>query len=114
MMMSPRHDCARRAVSAMSDLELDRRIALQGRCASSRVDPDEWFPCTLEVAKARYQAARAIAICITCPVRADCLEFSLRHAHDVAAYGIWGGLVEQERQLLRRKWLAGTSVTELL
>lgn len=114
MMMSPRRGRARGGASAMTDRELGRQIAQQSRCAGSRVDPDEWFPCTMEVAKARHEAARAIAVCITCPVRADCLEFSLRHAYDVGAYGIWGGLVEQERKLLRRKWLAGTSVTELL
>jgi len=66
------------------------------------------------VAKARDQAAQAIAVCARCPVRPDCLELSLRHACGIGAHGVWGGLVEEERQSLRRRWLAGTSVTEFL
>jgi WhiB family redox-sensing transcriptional regulator len=86
----------------------------EARCARSQVDPDEWFPISPDVAQARREAARAIAVCMTCPVRPDCLEFSLRRAHDEGAHGIWGGLVEKERRTLRRRWLAGASVSELL
>ncbi len=100
--------------SELTDSELAGRVYRQARCAGSRVDPDEWFPVTLDVAKAREQAARAIAVCAACPVRADCLELSLRRASDIGAYGIWGGLVEAERRSLRRRWLAGTNVTEFL
>ena len=69
---------------------------------------------THDVAKARDQAAQAIAVCARCPVRPDCLEISLRHAFGIGAHGVWGGLVEEERRSLRRRWLAGTSVTEFL
>jgi WhiB family transcriptional regulator, redox-sensing transcriptional regulator len=85
-----------------------------GPCASSRVDPDAWFPMTWDVAMARDQAAHAIAVCARCPVRPDCLELSLRHAFGVGSHGVWGGLVEEERRAIRRAWLAGTSVTEFL
>lgn len=105
---------ARYRADELTDDELTVRVYQQARCACSRIDPDEWFPLTLDVVKARSQAARAIAVCITCPVRADCLEFSLRHAFDVGAHGVWGGLVERERRALRRRWLAGASVAELL
>jgi transcription factor WhiB len=71
-------------------------------------------PIAQDVAAAREQAADAIAVCEVCPVRAECLEFSLRHGSDFGAYGVWGGLVEAERRSLRRRWLGGTSVTELL
>ena len=67
---------------------------------------------THDVAKARNQAAQAMAVCARCPVRPDCLELSLRHTWGVGAGGVWGGLVEEERRSLRRRWLAGTSVTE--
>ena len=97
-----------------TDGELAGRVYGQARCASSCLDPDEWFPLALDVAKARDQAANAIAICTDCPVRADCLELSLRHPFDIGAYGVWGGLVEGERRALRRQWLAGTRVTEFL
>ena len=61
----------------------------QARCASSCLDPDEWFPLTADVAGAREQAARAIAICAECPVRPDCLELSLRHSFGIGAHGVW-------------------------
>jgi WhiB family redox-sensing transcriptional regulator len=97
-----------------TDSELIVRVFREARCACSPVDPDEWFPISPDVARARTEAARAIAVCTTCPVRADCLEFSLRHAFDAGAYGVWGGLVERERRTLRRRWLAGASVSELI
>jgi WhiB family redox-sensing transcriptional regulator len=105
---------ARCEPSELTDRELAGRVYRQARCAGSRLDPDEWFPVALDVAKARDQAANAIAICDDCPVRAYCLELSLRHPGDIGAYGVWGGLVEGERRALRRQWLAGTRVTELL
>jgi hypothetical protein len=54
-----------------NDRELLGRVYRQARCARSCLDPDEWFPLTADVARAREQAARAIAICAGCPVRAD-------------------------------------------
>jgi WhiB family redox-sensing transcriptional regulator len=98
----------------LTDRELAGRVYRLARCASSRVDPDAWFPMTWDVAKARDQAAHAIAVCARCPVRPDCLELSLRHAFGIGSHGVWGGLVEEERRAIRRAWLAGTSVTEFL
>ncbi len=100
--------------SQSTDRELAGRVYRQAQCAGSCLDPDEWFPITADVAKARDQAANAIAICTRCPVRADCLELSLRHPGDIGAHGVWGGLVEGERRALRRRWLAGTRVSEFL
>lgn len=42
-----------------------------------------------------YREAKAKAICATCAVRVECLEYavSIREPH-----GIWGGLNEQERR----------------
>ena len=104
----------RRELRDLTDGELAGRVYRQARCAGSPVDPDDWFPVTHDVAKARDQAAQAIAVCARCPVRPDCLELSLRHACGIGAHGVWGGLVEEERRSLRRRWLAGTSVTEFL
>jgi WhiB family transcriptional regulator, redox-sensing transcriptional regulator len=104
----------RREPRDLTDGELAGRVYRQARCAGSPVDPDDWFPVTHDVAKARDQAAQAIAVCARCPVRPDCLELSLRHACGIGAHGVWGGLVEEERRSLRRRWLAGTSVTEFL
>lgn len=114
MVLAARSCSVRYEPGVLTDRELAVRVYRQARCAGSRVDPDEWFPLTMDAAKARDQAAGAIAICTACPVRADCLELSLRHATDIGAHGVWGGLVEGERLALRRSWLAGTSVAELL
>jgi hypothetical protein len=76
-------------------------------CAHSALDPDEWFPIATGIAPARAEAARALAVCAVCPVRAECLELSLRHWAVVGQHGIWGGLVETERDTLRREWLNG-------
>ena len=43
------------------------------RCADAGLDPDQWFPVSTEAAKARHEAAAAIAICGSCLVRAGCL-----------------------------------------
>jgi WhiB family transcriptional regulator, redox-sensing transcriptional regulator len=43
---------------------------------------------------------RAKAICAGCPVRAQCLEHSLRVEEP---YGIWGGMAETERHSRRRR-----------
>ena len=114
MLMVSRPRRVRREPHDLTDGELVGRVYRLARCAGSRIDPDDWFPVTRDVAKARDQAAHAIAVCVCCPVRPDCLELSLRHAFGVGAHGVWGGLVEEERRAVRRRWLAGTSVTEFL
>lgn len=42
--------------------------------------------------------AKAIAICERCPVRAECLEWALKHDE----LGVWGGTSEATRRSLRR------------
>ena len=62
-------------------------------------EPELFFPMgppTLVTA----QTARAKAVCVRCPVRDDCLEWSLVTAQDA---GVWGGLDEDERRELRRR-----------
>jgi hypothetical protein len=102
----------------VASLTVDELLACvmssQARCASSGVDPDEWFPITAAADGARVEASRALALCATCPVRGECLELSLRQWAGVGRHGIWGGLVEAERSLLRVKWLAGVPVAALL
>lgn len=44
--------------------------------------------------------AMAKAICATCPVREECLEFAMRTNDQ---YGIQGGMTAKERQALRRR-----------
>lgn len=58
------------------------------------LDTNLFFPATDE------EAGRARAICATCPVREECLEFALATHQDD---GVWGGLTETERRRLRRR-----------
>ena len=59
-------------------------------------DPDLFFPVSA-AGPAANQAATAKAVCGQCPVRSQCLDFALSSRQ---AYGIWGGLTEQERSRL--------------
>jgi WhiB family redox-sensing transcriptional regulator len=86
----------------------------QARCASTEVDVDEWFPVSNRWEQARAEAARALAVCAECPVRPECLEFSMRQWNETGRYGVWGGLLEDERKAARKEWLTGVSVMHLL
>ncbi len=106
---------ARQGPAGLTDRELVAHVTSpRALCTGAGVDPDDWFPITAEAAKARSQAARALALCAACPVRAECLELSLRHWNDIGQHGVWGGLVEADRRCIREQWLTGASVTELL
>ena len=84
------------SVQRLTDDDLRARVARQARCAGSGLDPDQWYPVSIEPARARHEAAAAIAVCTSCPVRAQCLELSLRH-WDIGQHGVWGGLVATDR-----------------
>jgi WhiB family transcriptional regulator, redox-sensing transcriptional regulator len=84
-----------------TDQALWARVIRHARCADGTHDPEQWFPVSVQIEKARQEAAAAIAVCSSCPVRAQCLALSLRH-WDIGQHGIWGGLVAAERAALRR------------
>ncbi|MGH3120942.1 MAG: WhiB family transcriptional regulator [Streptosporangiaceae bacterium] len=100
---------------ALTDEELQYFVAspLAG-CADTPLDPDEWFPISAQAARARSEASRALAVCTACPIRAECLEVSLRQWNDAGQHGIWGGFVEADRHSLRREWRQGVPVRTLL
>jgi WhiB family redox-sensing transcriptional regulator len=100
---------------ALTDEELQNFVAssLAG-CADTLLDPDEWFPVSAQAARARAEASRALAVCTVCPIQAECLELSLRTWSGAGRYGIWGGLLEAERNSLRHDWRQGVSVPTLL
>jgi len=87
--------------TSATDRALWARVIGYARCADSSLDPDEWFPVSAEIGKARQEAAAAIAVCADCPVRAECLALSLRH-WEIGQHGVWGGLVAGERAALPR------------
>ena len=84
-------------------LPLWAEVISHARCAGSVLDPDDWFPVSPQPEIARREADAAIALCMACPVRAQCLELSLRH-WDIGQHGVWGGLLPAERTELRRRW----------
>ncbi|MFQ5554985.1 MAG: WhiB family transcriptional regulator [Acidimicrobiia bacterium] len=63
-----------------------------GTCRNE--DPFLFFPQTPSDTK------RACAICAMCPVRVDCLEYSLEAGE---RFGVWGGVSEQQRHRLLRQ-----------
>ena len=83
-----------------ADRALWVRVIRHARCAGSSLDPDQWFPVSVEIGKARQEAAAAITVCTACVVRAECLALSLRH-WDIGQHGVWGGLVAGERAAWR-------------
>ena len=61
--------------------------------ACSGSDPDELF-----VTGAAQN--RAKAVCLTCPVRGECLADALDNRVE---FGVWGGMTERERRALLRR-----------
>jgi hypothetical protein len=96
------HPVAPSLLAPFADQALRARMIRDARCADGRLDPDAWFPVSAEAAKARQEAAAAIAVCTACRVRGQCLEFSLQH-WDIGQHGVWGGLVAADRAELRRR-----------
>jgi Transcription factor WhiB len=87
------------AAMPVTDRALWTRVIRHARCTGSSLDPDQWFPISSEIHKARQEAAAAITVCATCLVRAECLALSLLH-WDIGQHGVWGGLVAAERAAL--------------
>src|SRR5690242_7332903 len=54
-----------------TDRALWMRVIRHARCAGSTLDPDQWFPVSVEIDKARREAAAAITVCTTCLVRSE-------------------------------------------
>ena len=56
-----------------------------------------------QTGEAEVKIARAKKVCVTCPVRQQCLEFAITTNQE---YGVWGGHSEEERRVIRRQWRA--------
>ena len=69
----------------------ERRWQEQANCLW--VDPDLFFP------ERGASTREAKAVCRSCEVQSDCLEYALAHGEK---FGIWGGLSERERRRVRR------------
>jgi len=73
------------------------RQAWMQDAACKGMDPNLFIPdrgsagCNADVMAAK-------AVCRECPVRQECLEYGLMEKQ-----GVWGGLSERERRILRRR-----------
>ena len=65
-------------------------------------DPNMWFPAG-ETGPAAEQIRYAKKVCGGCDVQEDCLSYAIE-TNQIA--GVWGGLTEDERRPVRRRWLA--------
>lgn len=81
---------------------LDAEARWQDKAACKGMDPTLFFGPeyaeTVKEKRDREEAAKAV--CNTCPVQKDCLEYALDAKEP---YGIWGGMTETERKSLLRK-----------
>lgn len=60
---------------------------------------DWWFP------ESSSPARVPRAICASCPVRVDCLQYALVGEAKAELYGVWGGAGERGRRYLRSLWV---------
>lgn len=70
--------------------------AKQGACRG--VDVEMFYP------ERGEQVQAAVAVCVTCPVRRECLHHALTAPEKI---GIWGGTPERRRRVLRKQIKAG-------
>lgn len=89
---------------AFADLDLEDLVLVDWRdiAACNGHDPSIFFPAG-ETGPAAEQIAMAKKICGGCDVQEECLSYAIE-TNQVA--GIWGGLTEDERRPVRRRWLA--------
>lgn len=80
----------------MRTLPFDSEPWMVDAACRNHPNPDLWFPAT----SLPSEAAPAIAVCLTCPVRAECLDLAVR-SH--AEAGIWGGMNPDQIRQMRRK-----------
>ena len=72
----------------------------RAEAACRHTDANLFFPAGT-TGPAVDQTERALAICRSCPVQYQCLQFALETNQED---GIWGGKDETERRRLRRGW----------
>ena len=82
-----------RHMAEHDDMPLFEREPWERHAACTGADQRIFFP-----AAVRNSTAKAKAICATCTVRAECLEFAQRTRQ---THGVWGGLDVTERRALR-------------
>lgn len=69
-------------------------LGWQDRALCAQTDPEAFFP---EKGGSTREAKK---VCLSCPVRAECLDYALGNDE---RFGIWGGLSERERRKLKKR-----------
>ena len=77
-----------------NDMTASPGVIWRAKAACRGCDTGIFFPLADEAAEP------AKAICASCPVREECLEYALATRQDD---GVWGGLTDLERRRLRRR-----------
>ena len=72
----------------------DAELSWQERALCAQTDPEAFFP------ERGGSTREAKKVCVSCEVRAECLEYALENDE---RFGIWGGLSERERRKLKRR-----------
>ena len=72
----------------------DAELSWPERARCAQTDPEAFFP---EKGGSTREAKK---VCVSCEVRAECLEYALENDE---RFGIWGGLSERERRKLKRR-----------
>lgn len=88
------------------DIDLDaimRRPSWQRRGACGPYPKTWWYPNARTTAE---QKCQALALCESCPVRAECLEYALEHHEQ----GMWAGTIAADRRRIRRERAAAARV----
>ena len=75
-------------------------LSTDGLCKN--YDSEWWFPEQERINSRKRTKEEMLArtICTECPVRDECLDYSLKYE---GIYGIWGGLNEHERIKVRKE-----------
>jgi WhiB family redox-sensing transcriptional regulator len=69
------------------------------QAACLTVNPEIFYPVPRDEANSR-EMFEAIAVCVSCPVRAECLDFAYKNNE---RFGIWGGLTPNARTRLKNQ-----------
>jgi WhiB family redox-sensing transcriptional regulator len=77
---------------------MDMQWLNESRCLTE--DPELFFPVG-NTGPAVDQIDQAKAVCRECNVATQCLEYAIKENQDT---GVWGGLSEDERKSLKRKY----------
>lgn len=89
------NDLALLSVIGNTDPDVDEGVlGWQERALCAQTDPEAFFP---EKGGSTREAKK---VCISCEVRAECLEYALEKDE---RFGIWGGLSERERRRLKKR-----------